>query len=60
MGEGTRDSWDSFSLLGWMEVVQMGQDVVGLWAAQASSLVALWWGEVKGEREGRSGGEHTS
>lgn len=46
-----RDSWDSFfSLLGWMEVAQMGQEVVGLWAAEASSLVAH--GEV-----GRKGGK---
>lgn len=36
-----RDSWGSFvSLLGGMGVVQMGQDVVGVWAAEASSLVA--------------------
>lgn len=51
-----RDSWGSFfSLLGGTGVVQMGQDVVGLWAAEASSLVAQSPEVAKGGKEGGTG-----
>ena len=41
MGEGLRESRvEVHSSLGWVAVAQTGQDVVGLWAAEASSPVA--------------------
>lgn len=58
---GDEEQLGSFcSLLGGMEVAQMGQDVVGLWAAEASSLMAH--GVIKmGEEMALPGGkEHTS
>lgn len=62
--EAGRDSCVSFfSLLGGIGVAHMGQDVVGLWAAEASSLAARGARERDDEGEekaGRSHREHTS
>lgn len=61
IGEGMRDSYGSFfSLLGGIEVGQTGPDVVRLWAAEASSLMAHGGWVVKQGKRRRDGGEHNS
>lgn len=56
-----RNSWGSFfSLLGGMEVARIGQDVVGLWVAEASRLVGHGGIKIGEEKAVLGGREHTS